>query len=201
MLTTFLLLALCLVTHGQQDLVLSQGSCPDIPVQLNFDLKRFEGYWKVYEAFGAPYIVGMSCVDFIFEQALDDGRYVNIRLEGDRDVKVLGFKIWTANEIYYGRGTVLDDVTNARWSVLFGGKPDNYEDKTNYFILATDYINYAIVYSCIQPAKLPIISESCFILLRRNGSPPAEISTHKFNLKSYGVNVTNLNKVNNYNCY
>ncbi|CAG5126638.1 unnamed protein product [Candidula unifasciata] len=66
-------LAFCILTIGwlttssSANMVVSYGTCPEVPGQENFDWNLHRGRWYVEEAFDVPYLTHLYCmtIDYI----------------------------------------------------------------------------------------------------------------------------------------
>ncbi|GIY34620.1 apolipoprotein D [Caerostris darwini] len=113
------------------------GKCPELEVQKDFDIEKFSGRWYEIERTMSLIEIGAQCVTTNFS----DAGY------GDGSVEVI-------NE---GLGPVLKLRKSVR---LVATLPDKNEPaklslrlsdlslKTHYWILSTDYDNYAIIFAC-----------------------------------------------------
>ena len=112
-----------------------QRTCPDFEPVADLDLSRYAGTW--YENVrdrATPFELMASCVvaDYTLSE---DGSQLGVVNSGYRQGK--GWNIAQGTGVPVGDGI----------KVSFEGMPD-LGNKPNYFVLDTDYDNYAIVYSC-----------------------------------------------------
>ncbi|GFS92636.1 apolipoprotein D [Nephila pilipes] len=113
------------------------GKCPEPKVQENFDMQKFQGRWFEIERTMSFLEIGSQCVSTNFS----DAGY------GDGSIEVIS----------EGRGPVLKLHKSVR---LIAQVPDQKEPaklklrlsdlslKTHYWILHTDYDNYALIWAC-----------------------------------------------------
>ncbi|XP_042866947.1 apolipoprotein D-like [Penaeus japonicus] len=117
------------------------GPCPAFPVVRNFDLHQYLGRWYEIERFFNPFQDG-TCVTA--DYALFPNGSVSVR-----NTDLLEGEINTID----GVATLTDDPSVGQlfvefpFSGGFGGVGAG-EDKPNYNVVATDYKNYAVVYTC-----------------------------------------------------
>ena len=150
---------LCLL--GLTSAGFAQGGCPKVPLQENFDVNRYVGVW--YEA----------ARDKNFPQEKFDCNNAQYSLNDDNTLRV-------HNQEY--------DFTSGKFSDIIGKascngpacKVDfNLGPVGDYRVVATDYDNYAIVYSCTDLYLAR--AELTWVLSRKPQlSADAEVSVRAF---------------------
>lgn len=145
------------------------GPCAVVPVVQNFDLHRYLGRWYEIERFFAPFQTG-DCVTADYG-LLTNGSVsvVNTEVvEGELN-SVRGFATLGPNPLE-GR-LVVQFPFSSQGSFSPEGEP-------NYTVVATDYHNYALVYSCSTFGPENKI-EFSWILSRTPTLPPQFVSALK----------------------
>jgi len=108
------------------------GACPDVTVKSDFDVAKFKGMWYEVEKNPAPFQAGLKCNTCSYE---DKGDYVSILSTG--------INIYTGKEeTIEGKATTPDPAVPAKLEVTSGPL------EGHYWILETDYENFAVEYSC-----------------------------------------------------
>jgi len=173
----------------------SPGPCADPPVVDHFNLHRYLGRWYEIERMFNPFQSG-DCV--IADYSLNPNGTVRV-----------------VNSNYIDG--VLDEIegtatpapgTEGRLNVVFpdtrGFTDANRGSGPNYNIVATDYVNYAVVYTCTtfqipgQPQETKL--EFSWILARRPKASTEFIPRLKAYLDSVGINSKRYNPTNQDNC-
>ncbi|XP_069360734.1 uncharacterized protein [Maniola hyperantus] len=115
--------------------VIFDGQCDrDIPVVQNFNAARYLGRWRTIETYPSDFqSLQSSCQEANY--ALGAGGIVDVF-----NTQVINQKLDTMN----GTAVVASTDGSAKLLVNFPGAPEASE----YWILATDYDSYALVYSC-----------------------------------------------------
>ncbi len=120
-------------TSGQ---FVSNGSCPNVQVQKNFQVNSYLGKWYSYQQ-SASFSVG-SC------------GIVQYGLNPNGTVSVLNSQI-DKNGQYYSIEGFASLVASGKLFVEFPGiRPRGLKEDGNYWILSTDYSNYSVTYFCSE---------------------------------------------------
>ncbi|XDV27698.1 hypothetical protein PO909_031194 [Leuciscus waleckii] len=149
---------------------ISSGKCPEPPVQQNFDPARYMGRWHEIMKIPAPFQLGECCQA---TYTLSDG----IVLVRNDELLANG----TVNFIE-GTAKIVDASEPAKLEVsFFENAPD-----APYWVLATDYDEYTLVYSCSDFAGL-FHAEFSWIMSRTRTLPKETVSALLDILKSQGI--------------
>ncbi|XP_051557010.1 apolipoprotein D-like [Myxocyprinus asiaticus] len=154
---------------------ISSGACPQPPVQQNFDPTRYVGRWYEIMKVPAPFQLGECCQA---TYTLSDG----IVLVRNDELLANG----TINFIE-GTAKIVDESEPAKLEVsFFENAPD-----APYWVLATDYDNYTLVYSCSDILGL-VHAEFAWIMSRTRTLPKETVSELLDILRSNDVNADKL---------
>lgn len=142
--TVTLLLALtcCL---GWVQAVVRPGQCPQATVVRDFNTTAYLGVWYEIQRYEADFQVSLDCTTAEYTQADPSVARLTVVNSGILFNGTSG----TAFEV---RGVAVpsfpEDSSNpGKFSVaFFGAEPD----RSNYWVLDTDYTNYSVVWSCEQ---------------------------------------------------
>lgn len=166
----FILFALVLYITGTESVILD-GQCPqNPPVQpVNyFNFYPYLGVWYEIEKYGDENSTDIGCVKYRYTRIQNN--VFNIRLE-----QKLSNQNWTY-ESFNGHGVVSDRCRGTFCNIrgllntTFEATPP---PRTNYYILATDYRQYAFVWDCENVSDV-LYDEKIFYLARYpyvNGRP------------------------------
>ncbi|XP_059468386.1 apolipoprotein D-like [Neocloeon triangulifer] len=112
----------------------SAGDCPSVNVEQNFDLQKFSGRWYQYSTYSS-----MEPGKCAYHEYTDNGN------------GTLGFSAFTylpkknKDMTIYGLIYPASEATDGKLLITYF----HYGDVArNYYVLGTDYKNYAIVWSC-----------------------------------------------------
>lgn len=134
------------------------GPCPRVPVVTNFNVHAYLGRWYEIERFFNPFQNG-DCVTA--DYALLNNGSISV---ANSDVEA-----GKLNTIF-GVASPLPNSSEAKLIVEFPGNSFTQRGVPNYNVVATDYKNYAVVYTCasFNGNKL----EFSWILARKPMIPP-----------------------------
>ncbi|KAG5215890.1 hypothetical protein JEQ12_001466 [Ovis aries] len=149
------------------------GKCPNPPVQENFDVNKYLGRWYEIEKIPVSFEKG-SCIQ------------ANYSLKENGNVKVINKELradGTVNQIE-GEATQENITEPAKLGVKFFW----FMPSAPYWVLATDYENYALVYSCTTIIWL-FHMDHVWILGRNPYLPPETVTYLKDILTSNNIEV------------
>lgn len=109
--------------------------CPELPIVKDFQADKYLGRWYEIQRFFAPFQSG-SCV------TADYSLLTNCSIGVINSQQLANGTV----DVNSGSATSAGDPTKASLTVTFPGEAPPSEG--NYNVLATDYTNYAVVYSC-----------------------------------------------------
>ncbi|XP_042525801.1 apolipoprotein D [Dipodomys spectabilis] len=160
------------------------GKCPTPPVQENFDVNKYLGRWYEIETTPVNFEKG-NCIQ------------ANYSLKGNGNIKVLNQEMrpdGTVNQIE-GEATQSNLTEPAKLEVKF------YQlmPSSPHWILATDYENYALVYSCINVLWLFHLDQ-VWILGRNPYLPPETVTYLKDILTSNNMDIEKMTTTDQANC-
>ncbi|XP_012495638.1 PREDICTED: apolipoprotein D [Propithecus coquereli] len=160
------------------------GTCPTPPVQENFDVNKYLGRWYEIEKIPASFEKG-TCIQ------------ANYSLMENGNIKVLNKELGqdgTVNQIE-GEATPVNLTEPAKLEVKFFWLMPS----SPYWVLATDYENYALVYSCTTIVWLFHVDFAW--ILGRNPYLPAEtVTSLKDILTSNNIEVEKMTITDQVNC-
>ncbi|XP_067675793.1 apolipoprotein D-like [Haliotis asinina] len=154
--------------------------CPNVPVQVNFTLSEYLGTWYEYERFFAIYEIGAECAQ------------ANYSMKADGHVKVLNSGRGRSIE---GDAYAPDPSVPAKLLVKFFW----WQRPGNYWVVETDYLNYAVVYSCTELYFMHL--DTAWLLTRRRDGIPDDLKYSIYSrLSSYGINTRHFKKTKQTGC-
>ncbi|KAI7810292.1 apolipoprotein Da, duplicate 2 [Triplophysa rosa] len=160
---------LCVLAVNAQSI--GSGKCPQPPVQQNFDPAKYMGRWYEIMKIPNPFQLG-ECSRATY--ALSDGT-----------VLVRNDELLANGTVSFIEGTakIVDPSEPAKLEVSF------FEDApaSPYWVLATDYDNYTLVYGCTEALDLSYV-EFAWIMSRTRTLPKETFSELLDILKSNNIN-------------
>ncbi|XP_077295529.1 apolipoprotein D-like [Arctopsyche grandis] len=114
------------------------GKCPDLPVKTHFDPSSYTGKWYEYAKYFAVFELKGKCITATYTAASEGVTVLNeqINMKTNQPSSIAGTATFTENS-----GV-------AKLSVVFPSIP--FGRAAPYWVLDTDYDNYAVVYSCTE---------------------------------------------------
>ncbi|KAK7108370.1 apolipoprotein D-like [Littorina saxatilis] len=174
------------------------GACPEPPVVEDFDINSYVGTWYEYERFPVPYEALIKCGQATYN--IIDDTTVSVNNTGIREIKIAGRTLSRYRQSASGTATIPDPSVPAKLVVSFGGQILSYFAKGNYWVLATDYTSYALVYSCTSLPFGVAHFDAAWILTRERGVAPEDLGALKDLLRDGGVNPDNFFVVDQTDC-
>ncbi|XP_045859881.1 apolipoprotein D [Meles meles] len=160
------------------------GKCPTPPVQENFDVNKYLGRWYEIEKIPVTFEKG-SCIQ------------ANYSLMENGNIKVINQELrsdGTVNQIE-GEATQGNLTEPAKLGVKFFWLMPS----APYWVLATDYENYALVYSCTTIVWL-FHMDHVWILGRNPYLPPETVTYLKDILASNDIDIEKMTITDQVNC-
>ncbi|KAM7400339.1 hypothetical protein PAMA_004839 [Pampus argenteus] len=151
------------------------GPCPEPAVQAAFTLKQFMGRWFEIAKLPAQFEKG-RCIE------------TNFTLKADNSIRVVSSEILKGElrEIE-GTGVIEDPKNPAKLGISYA----YVLPYSPYWILATDYVNSALVYSCTDILRL-FHFDFAWILSRTRTLPAATIEQAKEIFANNNIDVTRM---------
>lgn len=185
MVTALLLLsALAGLLSGAEGQAFHLGKCPAPPVQENFDINKYLGRWYEIEKIPVSFEKG-SCIQ------------ANYSLMENGNIKVINQELrsdGTVNQIE-GEASQANLTEPAKLGVKFFWLMPS----APYWVLATDYENYALVYSCTTIIWLFHV-DHVWILGRNPYLPPETMTYLKDILTSNNIDIEQMTITDQVNC-
>lgn len=120
--------------------------CRELNVVNNFDVESYMGKWYEIEKYQQSFQLGGNCVTAEYTLnipaseviVLNSLTYLNENITLNKNYSVQGIAVLSFPQVV---------PIEAKLNVSFFNQP---ADRSNYWVLDTDYINYSIVWSCEQ---------------------------------------------------
>ncbi|XP_065079404.1 apolipoprotein D-like [Ochlerotatus camptorhynchus] len=153
---------LMLLVNSGYGYIVKDGNCSlvssSMPVVTNFELEKYLGKWYEIERYEQDYQRNLECVT---------AEYIRNSQDASVDVKSKGFLATKdAYASFAGIAVMSDPQANptvGKLNVSYGIRASGI---SNYWIVDTDYVNYAVVYSCTPIADSESIIEGYWLLSR-----------------------------------
>jgi len=178
-------------------IVIRTGRCPTPPVKQDFDVTRYTGKWWEYQRFPAPFEYGVVCGFANYTLIASDK--VKVVNSGIQEIKFLWWVISRKPTLAVGEAVIVNPSEPSKLQVSFGGMPAG-SGEPNYFVVDTDYDNYAVVYSCSGDSLGLGNVQFAWILTRAQGVRPANLEQIHNTLKESGVDISPFITVDHSNC-
>ncbi|CAK1601707.1 unnamed protein product [Parnassius mnemosyne] len=177
----FLSLKLC----GAQ--IVSVGKCPEVKAMSNFDAKRYLGRWYEAEKYFAFFELGGRCI------TADYGEKNGVITVSNKQINNITGKR-TGIE---GYATLDSNTGEAKLLVTFPKMPVSIP--APYWVIDTDYDNYAVVWGCIEFGNV-IHGRNAWILTRQR-NPPASVLKKAYEaIKDNRIDQSHFLKTDQTNC-
>ncbi|XP_023248061.1 apolipoprotein D [Copidosoma floridanum] len=164
------------------------GACPVVEPTSGFQMNRFLGIWYVIQKTSTS----SKCITYNYTRGDEPGEYT---ITQDSDITLLGLTPLKHEYHYTGALRVEDPSVSARMTVRF---PLSVAGSASHVIFATDYENYAGIFTCQKLAFAH--RRSATILSRTRDLDKAYIEKARGRLASFGVDPYDLSIIPQTNC-
>ncbi|XP_013147124.1 PREDICTED: apolipoprotein D-like [Papilio polytes] len=164
------------------------GACPIVEPMSGFDMNKMLGLWYVAQKTSTA----SHCITYNFTRTPEPGTF---ELEQVSQHFILGLTPLDHDYRYKGVLTVPDPAVPARMKVRF---PLSVAGSASYTILATDYDQYAAIFTCQKLAFAH--RRSATILSRTKELDKIFIDKMRLKLASFGVDPYDLSIISQSNC-
>lgn len=159
-------LILAISLFGASQAVVRQGQCPQLSAKLDFNLNQYLGHWYEIQRYEQEFQVAMECTTADYTLADPNVARVTVVNSG---------VVFTGNSAnaFEARGVAVptfpaDTRNPAKLNVAFFGQEP---DRSNYWVLDTDYTSYSVVWSCEQTSPTSY-TEYAWVLSREQYMTP-----------------------------
>lgn len=180
-----LLASLLTITNGHS---YHMGACPIVEPLQGFQMSRFLGYWYVIQKTSTA----SKCIGYNYTRGEEPGEYLIIQ---DSNHPVLGLTPLKHEYHYTGELSVPEPSTPGRMQVRF---PLSVAGSASHVVFATDYDNYAAIFTCQKLAFAH--RQSATILSRNRELEKSTIDAIRRQLSNFGVDPFELSIVPQTGC-
>lgn len=185
-------LTLCIVLAGCIAVVVSHsyhlGACPIVEPMAGFQMNRFLGIWYVIQKTSTA----SKCITYNYTRGDEPGEYV---ITQDSDIPILGLTALKHEYHYTGALSVPEPSVPSRMTVRF---PLSVAGSASHVVFATDYENYAGIFTCQKLAFAH--RQSATILSRTRDLDKAYVDKVRQKLSSFGVDPFSLSIITQTDC-
>ncbi|XP_053963807.1 apolipoprotein D-like [Anastrepha ludens] len=161
----------------------SSGACPSPAAQSNFNLTAYMGTFYEYAKYPSALEGNSKCVKAVHTQPSENVMYTVDTLVDP-----------TTNESSdYGANAT--QISSGKFTIYFPGEVT----PTSFSVLSTDYVSYAVVYTC-EPASGNIHNTWIWIFTRERVPSAATVAKAKNVVSSSGFDLSPLTVTDQSNC-
>ncbi|XP_067624207.1 apolipoprotein D-like isoform X1 [Eurosta solidaginis] len=165
--------------------VLRWGKCPNVTTVPNFNITEYFGEWREYGRYF-----------FLFEEGARCSKATYAPISSD-EISVVNTQLNWKNEVQSLEGTATI-VAPAKLLVKYNPDVFTYQAEAKYWVLATDYKNYAVVWSCMD--LIGSHAEALWILVR-SAKPSEDVITKAKNaILAQGISLKGFKVTDQSNC-
>lgn len=161
-----ILLVVLLAASSATAQVLFLGQCPNVETMTNFEPEKYLGKWYEAERYFAIFEFGGKCVTANYSQ----GENGSVKIVNRQISSLTG-----VSSSIEGVGRLVGRADDPKLTVTFPSLPLQLD--APYWVLETDYDNYAVVWSC---SNFGIFSIRNVWILTRVPQAPVEILTRAY---------------------
>ncbi|KAI4494126.1 hypothetical protein M0802_009160 [Mischocyttarus mexicanus] len=142
------------------------GSCPDVQILTDFDVEKYVGVWYEIEKYFTVFELGGKCI------------LANYTLNGNGTVNVINRQISSITGVAMsieGYARFEGPSNESKLLVTFPSVP--FAGEAPYWVIGTDYENYAVVWSC---RNYGIFNAKIVWILARERSPSVAVMQNAY---------------------
>ncbi|CAL7939111.1 unnamed protein product [Xylocopa violacea] len=164
------------------------GVCPIVEPMQGFQMNKFLGIWYVIQKTATA----SKCITYNYTRGEEPGEYI---ITQDSDHPILGLTPLKHEYHYIGELSVPEPSTPARMQVRF---PLSVAGSASHVVFATDYVNYAGIFTCQKLAFAH--RQSATILSRHRELDKSYVDNLRHILTNYGVDPFDLSIISQTDC-